>query len=87
MTVNAEVSRIINVQFNTSKDGYIAGTDIKLTKGENVIEREITVEADKETVEDGIFKINLGKINDQDTPAGKLEFYNVALVKVNNEEN
>ena len=85
MTVNAEVSRIINVQFNTSKDGYIAGTDIKLTKGENVIVREITVEADKETVEDGIFKINLGKINDQDTPAGKLEFYNVALVKVNKE--
>ena len=86
MTVNAEVSRIINVQFNTSKDGYIAGTDIKLTKGENVIVREITVGADQETVEDGIFKINLGKI-DQDTPAGKLVFYNVALMKVNNEEN
>ena len=84
MTVNAEVSRIINVQFNTSKDGYIAGTDIELTEGKNVIKREITVEADKETVEDGIFKINLGKI-DQDTPAGKLEFYNVALVKVNKE--
>ena len=85
MTVNAEVSRIINVQFNTSTDGYIAGTDIKLTEGENVIVREITVEADKETVEDGVFKINLGKINDQDTPAGKLEFYNVTLVKVNKE--
>ena len=84
MTVNAEVSRIINVQFNTSKDGYIAGTDIELTEGKNVIKREITVEADKETVENGIFKINLGKI-DQDTPAGKLEFYNVALVKVNKE--
>lgn len=87
MTVNAEVSRIINVQFNTSKDGYIAGTDIKLTEGENVIVREITVEADKETVEDGVFKINLGKINDQDTPAGKLVFNNVTLMKVNNEEN
>ena len=85
MTVNAEVSRIINVQFNTSKDGYIAGTDIKLTEGENVIKQEITVGADKETVEDGIFKINLGKINDQDTPAGKLVFYNVTLVKVNKE--
>ena len=84
MTVNAEVSRIINVQFNTSTDGYIAGTDIELAEGDNVIEQEITVEADKETVEDGIFKINLGKI-DQDTPAGKLEFYNVALVKVNKE--
>lgn len=87
MTVNAEVSRIINVQFNTSKDGYIAGTDIKLTKGENEIVREITVGTDQETVEDGVFKINLGKINDQDTPAGKLEFYNVTLMKVNNEEN
>lgn len=86
MTVNAEVSRIINVQFNTSTDGYIAGTDIELAEGDNVIKQEITVEADKETVEDGIFKINLGKI-DQDTPAGKLEFYNVTLMKVNNEEN
>mgnify|MGYP002672576757 CR=1 FL=1 len=84
MTVNAEVSRIINVQFNTSANGYIAGTDIELTKGENVIKQEITVEADKKTVEDGIFKINLGKI-DQDTPAGKLVFYNVTLVKVNKE--
>lgn len=84
MTVNAEVSRIINVQFNTSTDGYIAGTDIKLTEGDNVIKQEITVEADKKTVEDGIFKINLGKI-DQDTPAGKLVFYNVTLVKVNKE--
>lgn len=87
MTVNAEVSRIINVQFNTSTDGYIAGTDIELTEGDNVIKQEITVEADKETVENGIFKINLGKINDQDTPAGKLVFHNVTLVKVNNEEN
>ena len=87
MTVNAEVSRIINVQFNTSTDGYIAGTDIELTAGDNVIEQEITVEADKETVENGIFKINLGKINDQDTPAGKLVFHNVTLMKVNNEEN
>lgn len=87
MTVNAEVSRIINVQFNTSTDGYIAGTDIELAEGDNVIKQEITVEADKETVEDGVFKINLGKINDQDTPAGKLEFYNVTLMKVNNEEN
>lgn len=87
MTVNAEVSRIINVQFNTSTDGYIAGTDIELAEGDNVIEQEITVEADKETVENGIFKINLGKINDQDTPAGKLVFHNVTLVKVNNEEN
>ena len=85
MTVNAEVSRIINVQFNTSTDGYIAGTDIELAEGDNVIEQEITVEADKETVENGIFKINLGKINDQDTPAGKLVFHNVALVKVNKE--
>ena len=87
MTVNAEVSRIINVQFNTSTDGYIAGTDIELAEGDNVIKQEITVEADKETVENGIFKINLGKINDQDTPAGKLVFHNVTLVKVNNEEN
>ena len=87
MTVNAEVSRIINVQFNTSTDGYIAGTDIELAEGDNVIKQEITVEADKETVEDGVFKINLGKINDQDTPAGKLVFHNVTLVKVNNEEN
>lgn len=85
MTVNAEVSRIINVQFNTSTDGYIAGTDIELAEGDNVIEQEITVEADQETVENGIFKINLGKINDQDTPAGKLVFHNVALVKVNKE--
>ena len=60
---------------------------IKLTKGENEIVREITVGTDQETVEDGVFKINLGKINDQDTPAGKLEFYNVTLMKVNNEEN
>ena len=87
MTVNAEVSRIINVQFNTSTDGYIAGTDIELAEGDNVIKQEITVEADQETVEDGVFKINLGKINDQDTPAGKLVFHNVTLVKVNNEEN
>lgn len=87
MTVNAEVSRIINVQFNTSTDGYIAGTDIELAEGDNVIKQEITVEADKETVENGIFKINLGKINVQDTPAGKLVFHNVTLVKVNNEEN
>ena len=87
MTVNAEVSRIINVQFNTSTDGYIAGTDIELAEGDNVIEQEITVEADKETVGNGIFKINLGKINDQDTPAGKLVFRNVTLIKVNNEEN
>lgn len=87
MNVNAEVSRIINVQFNTSTDGYIAGTDIELAEGDNVIEQEITVETDKETVENGIFKINLGKINDQDTPAGKLVFHNVTLVKVNNEEN
>lgn len=87
MTVNAEVSRIINVQFNTSTDGYIAGTDIELAEGDNVIKQEITVKADKETVEDGVFKINLGKINDQDTPAGKLVFHNVTLVKVNNEEN
>lgn len=87
MTVNAEVSRIINVQFNTSTDGYIAGTDIELAEGDNVIKQEITVEASKETVENGIFKINLGKINDQDTPAGKLVFHNVTLVKVNNEEN
>lgn len=56
-------------------------------QGDNVIKQEITVEADKETVEDGVFKINLGKINDQDTPAGKLVFHNVTLVKVNNEEN
>lgn len=55
--------------------------------GENEIVREITVGADQETVEDGVFKINLGKINDQDTPAGKLVFYNVTLMKVNNEEN
>ena len=87
MTVNAEVSRIINVQFNTSTDGYIAGTDIELAEGDNVIKQEITVEADKETVEDGVFKINLGKINDQDTPAGKLVFHNVTLMKVSNEEN
>lgn len=85
MTVNAEVSRIINVQFNTSTDGYIAGTDIELAEGDNVIKQEITVEADKETVEDGVFKINLGKINDQDTPAGKLVFHNVTLMKVNKE--
>ena len=86
MTVNAAVSRIINVQFNTSTAGYIAGTDNELAEGDNVIKQEITVEADKETVEDGVFKINLGKI-DQDTPAGKLEFYNVTLMNVNNEEN
>ena len=55
--------------------------------GENVIKQEITVGADQGTVEDGVFKINLGKINDQDTPAGKLVFHNVTLVKVNNEEN
>ena len=81
MDVNAESARTIKVEFGTSDEKYIAGTTIELSKGDNTIAQEIIVPETAESVEDGVFKVFLGNIDDS-TAAGKLTFKNAYLMKV-----